>query len=543
MKLERTVVAAALSMCVVAASVCGAGIPRLAKQGGVVQLLVDDKPFLILGGELGNSTASDLRALEAVWPKCAQLGMNTVLAPVYWEMLEPQEGVYDSVLVDSLLVQARRHGFRLVLLWFGSWKNSMSCYAPLWVKADPDRFPRARERCGRPLEILSPFYEANREADARAFRNLMAHLRKVDGNARTVVMVQVENEVGMIPDPRDYGEKATALFASEVPAPLIQYLVSHRENLRRELIDLWRGSGFRTSGTWEEVFGKGERAEELFMAWHLCRYVDEVAAAGKEEYPLPMFVNAALNRPGYRPGEYPSGGPVPHLLDIWRAGAQAIDFFAPDIYFADFANWCEKYTHAGNPLFVPEANRGDQAAVYALYAVGQHDALGFSPFAVESIADPGAHPLREAYRLLRELAPILPAHAGRGKRVGVLLSQDKQTVVVNFDPYALSVAHDFTFKWARRPENLTSWPEVGGLILRTAPDEFIVAGSGILVTFSFAEGTREIAGIAQIDEGTFVGGRFVPRRRLNGDESHQGRHLRIPSGQFGIQRVRLYRYW
>ncbi|MBC7186639.1 MAG: DUF5597 domain-containing protein [Calditrichaeota bacterium] len=528
---------------VAATSVFAAGIPRLAKQGGAVQLLVDDKPFLILGGELGNSTASDLQALAAVWPKCAQLGLNTVLAPVYWELLEPQEGVYDYALVDGLIAQARQHGFRLVLLWFGSWKNSMSCYAPLWVKANPDRFPRARDRSGRPLEILSPFHEANREADARAFRSLMRHLRKCDGGRGTVLMVQVENEVGMIPDPRDYGEKATELLAGEVPAALMQYLVSHRESLRPELAELWSKSGFRTSGKWEEVFGPGERTEELFTAWYLCRYVDEVAAAGKEEYPLPMFVNAALNRPGHRPGEYPSGGPLPHLLDIWQAGAQAIDFFAPDIYFTDFANWCEQYTHAGNPLFVPEASRGEQAAVYALYAVGQHDALGFSPFAIESIADPGSHPLGEAYRLLGELAPILPDYVGRDKRAGVLLGQEKQKAVVNFDPYVLTVAHDFTFKWARRPENLTSWPEVGGLILRTDRDEFIVAGSGIIVTFSFAEGTRQVAGIAQIDEGSFVRCRFVPRRRLNGDESHQGRHLRIPFGQFGLQRVRLYRYW
>ncbi|MDZ7271216.1 MAG: beta-galactosidase, partial [candidate division KSB1 bacterium] len=375
-------------------------MPHLARRGDVAQLMVDGRPFIILGGELGNSTASNLLLLQSVWPTCKSLGLNTLLAPVYWEMLEPEETVYDFSLVDTLLIQARRYGFRLVLLWFGSWKNSMSCYAPLWVKNDPDRFPRARDEAGRPMEILSAFYQNNREADARAFRTLMRHLREIDGDRHTVIMVQVENEVGMIPTARDHVQRANELFASEVPHELMDYLVSHREALRPELANLWRKGGFRRSGTWGEVFGKGEGTEELFMAWHLARYVNFVAAAGKEEYPLPMFVNAALNRPTARPGEYPSGGPLPHLLDVWRAAAPAIDIFAPDIYFADFESWCAKYTRAGNPLFIPEAARGDDAGVHALYAFGQHHAFGFSPFSIESIPDPTVHPLGQAYRLV-----------------------------------------------------------------------------------------------------------------------------------------------
>ncbi len=530
-------------ICAVRLGALATDAPHLVRNGDRVDLLVDNRPFLILGGELGNSTASDLSALIALWPKCKSLGLNTVLAPVYWEMLEPKEGVYDFALVDSLILQARRHGFCLVLLWFGSWKNSMSCYAPLWVKTDPGRFPRARDASGRPLEILSAFYESNLEADARAFRSLMRHLRTVDGKPQTVKMVQVENEVGMIPCARDHVDRASRLFLSEVPAELMDYLVAHREVLRAELLERWRENGFRQSGTWEEVFGKGSGTEELFMAWHLARYVNAVAEAGKEEYPLPMFVNAALNRAGARPGEYPSGGPLPHLLDVWKAAAPAVDILAPDIYFADFESWCERYRHAGNPLFIPEATRGEEAAVHALYAVGQHRALGFSPFAIELISEPTLHPLRQAYGLLAQLGPVLHEFAGKCQRAGVLLSQEKQTAQLRFEPYLLTVSHDFTFKWARRPENLTTWPKVGGLILRVSEQEFLVAGTGIIVTFSFAEESPQVVGIGEIDDGSFVDGRFVPRRRLNGDESHQGRHVRIPFGQFGIQRVRLYHYW
>jgi hypothetical protein len=77
------------------------------------------------------------------------------------------------------------------------------------------------------------------------------------------------------------------------------------------------------------------------------------------------------------------------------------------------------------------------------------------------------------------------------------------------------------------------------LIIRLGADEYLVAGKGLIVTFS-TEGAT--AGIESIWEGTFADGRWVSGRLLNGDESHQGRHLRIPEGRFGIQRVRLYRY-
>ncbi|MEJ2503693.1 MAG: beta-galactosidase, partial [Gemmatimonadota bacterium] len=196
------VVAGALVLSTPATAPGQSGIPRLQAQGTATQLIVDSEPFLVLGGELGNSTASDLDALESRWPGLRDLGLNTVLAPVYWERIEPVEGQFDFTLVDGILDQARRHDMRLVLLWFGSWKNSMSSYVPAWIKTDQGRFPRTQATAGRGQEILSPFAPANAEADARAFAALMRHLRTTDGDLGTVVMVQVENEVGMIPEAR-----------------------------------------------------------------------------------------------------------------------------------------------------------------------------------------------------------------------------------------------------------------------------------------------------------------------------------------------------
>jgi beta-galactosidase GanA len=524
--------------------------PHLRKERGATRLIVGGRPFLIRGGELGNSSASNLEYLAPHWDRFRAMRLNTILAPVYWELLQPEEGKFDFTLVDGLIAEARTRDMKLVLLWFGSWKNSMSCYAPAWVKKDQSRFPRSVDASGRSVEILSPFSTVNRDTDARAFATLMKHLKAFDGEANTVVMVQVENEIGMIPDARDHSEQATKSFASAVPADLIAYLVKNTESLTAELRELWQAAGAKRSGTWTEVFGDGAAAEELFMAWHFARFTQQVAAAGKAEYPLPMFVNAALIRPGYKPGQYPSAGPLPHLLDVWRAGAPAIDFIAPDIYFPTFVEWTRRYVRGGNPLFIPEALRNPDAAVNALYAFAEHDAIGFSPFAIESIGEPGAGLLTRTYDLVDQLTPLILEHQGRGTMAGLIQEHpdNRQPQQLRLNGYTLSASFERT-----SPPSLAdgaagggaqgapvTWP-AGGLVIATGPDEFLFAGIGVTITFASPKPGWQ-TGILSVEEGRFENGRWKNIRWLNGDETHQGRHLRLVPGGLSIQRIKLYRY-
>ncbi len=513
---------------------------QLRRQGEATQLVVDGEPFLMLAGELGNSSASDLEYLRPRWATLEALHLNTVLAPVYWELVEPAEGAFDFSLVDGLIRQAREHDMRLVLLWFGSWKNSMSSYAPAWVKRDQARFPRAEGSDGRGLEILSPFSAANRDADARAFAALMRHLRETDGRRRTVLMVQVENEIGMIPEARDHSAVADRRFSGAVPGELLQYLARHRDALAPPLRARWEAHGARRQGTWSEVFGEGLATDEIFMAWHFARYTDAVAAAGRAAYDLPMYVNAALIRPGYAPGAYPSAGPLPQVFDVWRAGAPSIDFLAPDIYFPNFVEWARAYDVPGNAFFVPETGRQPGATpANAFYAFGAHGAMGFSPFAIEDFA--ADDPLGEAYDVLAGLAPLILEHQGKDTLAGVRPAVafdgtvDETPAEVRMGEHTLHVA--FVDPFTPRAEQDVA--AHGGLIVQLGPEEYLVAGKGLTVTFSAEQG---IVGIEQIREGRYADGRWKPGRVLNGDQNHQGRHLRLPPDAFGIQRVRLYRY-
>jgi hypothetical protein len=545
MKISRTlrISVAAMQLYVLgAASVhpqSSSALPHLRKQGTATQLVVHGKPFLMLAGELGNSSASDPKYLAPVWSRLKAMKVNTILMPIYWELVEPQEGKFGFALVDDLIASARIHDLKIVVLWFGSWKNSMSCYAPSWIKTDQQRFPRARTSDGRPLEILTPFSDENRKADIRAFARVMEHLRSIDGQQHTVVMVQVENEIGMIPQARDHCPAAEQAFAREVPADLMAYLQANTGFLTDEVRQAWSSTGMSMTGSWEQVFGKGPLTDEVFTAWFFARYTNAVAEAGKAAYPLPMYVNAALIRPNYTPGQYPSGGPLPHLADVWRAGAPRLDFLAPDIYFRNYAEWLGKYDRAGNAVFVPEVDR-HQGITNAFYAIARHNAMGYSPFSIESAEHPEDHQIASGYDVLSQLTPMILEHQGKGSMAGFLLDSAAQTAEIKLGSYTFTVKHEYTWPYAAHAEGST--PRVGGMIIMVSPEEFYVAGSGVVVTFAPAADTEAVAGILSMEEGAFVKGKWMAGRRMNGDEDHQGRHLHLPAGEYGIQKVRLYTY-
>jgi hypothetical protein len=353
-------------------------------------------------------------------------------------------------------------------------------------------------------------------------------------------MVQVENEIGMLPDARDYCAEATAHFNAPVPQQFIDYLAAHEATLHPTLRERWETNGKKNAGLWAEVFGEGLETDEIFMAYYYGLFVEEIARAGKEAYALPMYLNAALNSRGRKPGQYPSAGPLAHLIDVWRAAAPHIDFIAPDIYDPGFTDWCAQYHVSGNPLFIPEIHMSDNNAAKVFYAFGEHDAMGFSPFSIEDVRTP---PLSKSYGILRQLAPLLAEAQGKGKPGGFRFDRDSTRRLTELGGYRLLGQHVYTFGWTLPQAGKDSpWPEAGALVIHLADDEFLVAGTGVAVTFMSAAGDNAVTGIGHIDKVTVTGGKITPLYRLNGDQSHQGRHLRIEVGDWNIQRIKLYRY-
>lgn len=511
-------------------------IPHLKKQGTATQLIVDGKPFLVLGGELHNSTSSNLDYMAPVLAKFSAGHLNTALAAVCWDLIEPEEGKFDFSLVDGLIQSARSNNLRLGVLWFGSWKNGVSTYTPAWVKTNLKRFPRAQNKDGGSLDILSAFSEAALNADANAFAMLMRHIKQVD-DAHTVIMVQVENEVGVLGDSRDRSVAANEAFKRPVPKELIDYLKKNKEELVPGFHKKWEEGGFKTSGNWEDIFGASASTDEMFMAWNYSHYVGKVAVAGKTEYPLPMFVNTWLadwrETAQMKPGSYPSGGPLPYVMDIWKAGAPAIDILSPDIY-SNFEERVALYHRANNPLFIPELVRETKTCSAIFYGLGQYDAIGFSPFGMESLPD-FSEELGKSYEAIAKVAPVVLAYQGKGVIGGAFLSKDNEKQKLRVGDYTLSlgIARHYSFPTPEYP---------AGIFIQTGPDEYLVCGRGLTINFKAETPGDPRVGIIQVEDGNFINGSWVAGRRLNGDEILSGGGMRLRGDYYMFQKIKLYRY-
>jgi len=536
MKMRMNRLAAWMSaLALLAGTAHSAELPRVTHTQGASQLIVDGKPYVIFGGELGNSSAGTEAQADAILPRLSALHVNTVLMPMAWDQLEPKEGNYDFRLLDHWIDVARAQHMHLVLLWFGSWKNSFSEYAPSWVKADVRRFPRVRGIDGAPLEILSTFGEETLRLDAKAFAALMAHLRAKD-KQQTVLMVQVENEVGVLGERRDRSEPANRAFNADVPASLLQALLARLNAMTPELAAHFNPQGH----TWKDVFG--DAADEVFMAWRYATYIDAVAAAGKAQYALPMYLNVQLPAPQERAGEYPSGGSHPYFQQVYQAVASHIDFYSPDIYWPEFAYWVQRYQALGNPVFVPEA-RLEAGPYNALYLYGEARGFGFSPFDIDSLPAPGndaaSSPLlMQVYGELRELGDMLPTAQADGRTRGLVLhaTSPRPTQTVALGGYLFEGT--LSRSW---PARSLETQDGAMLVLQSSPDEFYIVGTGLTVTIRRdPDVDARVAGIDSIEEISRQGGTWQTLRRLNGDQSNQGRQLMMDPHNAHVYRVRVH---
>ena len=489
--------------------------------------MLHGRPLLLVAGEVHNSGSSTPAAIETALDAAIRLGVETVLAPVAWESIEPEEGQFDFSLVDALVNAARVRGLHLIPLWFGTWKNGMSTYAPIWVKGDPQRFPRILNSDGLILEAVTPFSDLARDADAHAFAALMRHLASVD-DGKTILMVQVENEVGVLSDARDRSPLAESRWNQPVPTEVRDAIAASGSG---RLFDALQLGSRHKSADWSSLLG--DEAEEAFMTSAYASYIETVARAGREEFDVPLFVNAWVDANaesdggdtdfalagGVRPGEYPSGGPLRHTASIWRALAPSLDFLAPDLYFGSFDTIAEAYRAIGGILFIPEMQCNRTGVEQMFRAVGQLGAAGVAPFAFDLMREDDAHydEVRDAFALLAALGTVLAQHPDAELRGFTLTAQEPSREL--FDG-SLEVTSKHMSEIFPSPQNGV------GCVARITKDSYVVIGRGFAVRPLNGLGQR--GAWAAVEELERADDGFTVRRRLNGDEIGGGEWVRLP---------------
>ncbi len=520
---------------------------------------VDGKPFIAIAGESHNSSSSDPEFMKGVWDKAEQEGLNTLLLPMTWELCEPVEGQFDFAIVDALINQARERNMHIVFLWFGTWKNAQCMYAPEWVKKDMVRFPRAQIEKGKnktklaqffgmEYTTLSAFGQETMKADANAFAKLMAHIKEVDEGKDTVIGMQVENETGMHGSDREYSDLADEKFAETVPADFVSFMKSHTDTMEAGIKEAVENGA--ASGTWEEVFGPC--AGEIFTAYYVASYVENVAAAGKAVYNLPFSANCWLDK-GEEVGNYPTGGPVAKVMEVWRYAAPSIDVIAPDIYVKNFTEICETYTKMDNPLYIPETATHSHCAPRLVYTIGHHHATCFAPFGFEDMGEPFddvsaylfgidvTDPLLQTpqnvaeYRFcastLNEMMPLLTEAYGTDNLQAVISEK------LDMTPLDLSKGAAALMSGAKEQEDTMIFGDFGFKIIMNLPmvtrkdgvcmilkadeDSYYILANGCMIAPFSMNPDKPNYDIIALDEGKFVDGQWKAGRRLNGDESSQ----------------------
>lgn len=529
-------------------------IPHIEKNNSQPVLVVQDKPFILLAGEIHNSDFSSPAYMERIWDFAEQLGMNTLLIPAAWEMIEPEEGNYDFSNPRKMIDQARSKKMKIVFLWFGSWKNAECMYAPAWVKQDIRRFPRAQIEKGKnkaerqampsapvriPYTTLSYLGKETMQADARAFSAFMGFLKDYDVEEQTVVAVQVENETGLLGTAREVSEEADALFASAVPEDFSTYLRAHTDTMTAEIRDAVQGG--QEKGSWTDVFGSA--AEELFSAYHIASYVNTVAKAGKAVYSLPMTVNCWLDKNG-EPGSYPTGGPVSKVHEVWDFCAPAIDLYCPDIYVPQFKEVCDEYTRRGRALFIPECATHSYAAPRLLYTVGHYHAMCYSPFGFDDIGQPftamqgflfgmdvndpalqtpqNFNEYAALGHILREMMPLLADAYGTDRLQAVSAETDPAIPDPGGNPFlAVHPSMDFgAFRVTASFRGMTNPRGDGALLcLKISDGECWLIGNACGISFSSGKADEPNLDLLLAEEKVFENGEWKTGRRLNGDET------------------------
>lgn len=492
-----------------------------------------------------SSTGSKLlsTAIEAV----KKVNGNCIEAPVYWYLLEPEKDSYDVSHVKTLINEARKENLYLIILWFGTSKNGHPNYVPEYIKSSPDVYLMARGRDGAEVEALSVHCVDTMERDKRAFCRLMEFIRDYDAAEHTVLAVQVENEMGYGGTDRDYSYSGEMAYKEELPDELrdIDIAICGPHDADRSL------------SPWKQKFGR--YAQEAFSAWYTAKYVNTIAAAGKQIYDLPMLVNVMLGENGFRePGIcYNSGAPVSRMIDVWKIAAPSIDLICPDIYPENrdtYNEVCHNYKRDDNPLFVPESPIGGEAnAMNMINAVAGYGAIGMFCFGAESMFDkneeiiPESQDVALSLRIISSMSELLMKYGSDKAGVYAITENEFETEhyfrVSGYHVIARFIRHNRTcsmgFSPAMTELDSESYNIRGrAIMIQTENNEFYLCGAGVALDFiripdemdedscsHMKSRAYSQLNFLSVEEGHTNDGKWVCDFRRNGDETNFSQYV------------------
>lgn len=415
-------------------------LPYLRKTNGRSELMVNGKPFIILGFQWSCDLSSDEAYVESYLPYAREMGCNTVVIPVYWRDVEPSPGNYRLEDLRKRIFACRENGLKMGVLWFGAYKNAQLWYVPDWVYRDEVQFPRVVRKNGEIFENTAcPLGKNTLQRDKAAFLEVLKEIQRVDSEENTVIVVQIENEAGLLATDRCYCGTCSRRYAEE---------------------------------GWKEA--------EEFTATCMAEYIGELAEAGKALYPLPFYANAWLDMLRFdRPGaDYPSGGPNMKNLRIYAKKAPHLDFVAPDTYevsYRDFTRVCRAYAEGAGALYIAEHHTGDgsRAEKNIFYALGEYAGIGFDPYCINNNEDPvvtdkGAiapriHPYIDSLRAINGALPVILEARGTPRLKGFVQEDAEKNCLVEMGKYAF----------------LMEYKENGrGMVIKLGEEEYVILGTG-----------------------------------------------------------------
>jgi hypothetical protein len=514
--------------------------PR-AEKGNII---VCGQPRIILYGETLEDVmtdAADVPYYGDQFDKWRRQGLNTVGAIIQWNRFELRKDEYEYAMIDGLIEAAKARNMHLIIVWFGTWRNLQSNYVPRYVWDEKIAFPAVKKNGKQDNGRVSPHAMKCAVRDGLALQSLLARASVKDPGHQVLIAVQVENEM---PNGWDWSIEANAAFKEQVPKELLDYLKANDtpkfdpSKLGSFAYSRYHDNGSRTSGTWEEVFGNkplppdpradGASDARLAMgAYYAGKYIEAVVRKAKEALNIPMYANAWC-------GESPCDSAY---MDIFHIGCPSLDGMGPDSPGDNLFQWVRPWNMLVEPEFSAPENYFRALSLGALLnghyfanevEVGARAPIGAVVRAMEPVLVTKRNP--------GDLLGFYPPGSNHGKRLpkaGHSWEQDYQNLKVKFT--LTGDTADDTYL----PH--TAGPVLGpnGLIMRMAPEEYVITSTKVDVVLRRADGSDIATALAE--QGHFESGKWVKDKDLTPETDGKSLMLKFPTAnmQYGQIRIKL----